>query len=43
LGIRYSFKEEYWHKGYATEAALGCRRYAFQTLKAESIFNTKGK
>ena len=37
LEIGYSFKKRYWHKGYAVEAALGCKKYAFETLKAEKV------
>jgi RimJ/RimL family protein N-acetyltransferase len=39
LEIGYLFKKEHWHKGYATESALGCKKYAFETLKAEKIYS----
>ncbi|GHV48949.1 acetyltransferase [Spirochaetia bacterium] len=39
LEIGYSLKKIYWHKGYATEAALGCKNYAFETLKAKKIYS----
>jgi len=39
LEIGYLFKKKQWHKGYATEAAIGCRQYAFETLKADKIYS----
>lgn len=37
LEIGYLFERLYWHKGYATEAAMACKRYAFEVLKAEEV------
>ena len=30
--LGYDFRSNYWHRGYATEAAIAVRDYAFQTL-----------
>ena len=32
LEIGYLLKRKYWHMGYATEAALACKEYAFNDL-----------
>lgn len=37
LEIGYLFRKEHWHKGYATEAAMACRNYAFSALHAGSV------
>lgn len=37
LEIGYLFERLYWHKGYATEAAAACKKYAFEILKAGEI------
>lgn len=39
LEIGYLFKKKHWHKGYAVEAALGCKKYAFEELKAEKLYS----
>ena len=38
LEIGYIFQKEYWHKGYAAEAAIACREYAFDKLNAYEVF-----
>ena len=37
LEIGYLFRREYWHYGYASEAAAGCKKYAFETLNANEV------
>ena len=37
LEIGYLFRRDCWHKGYATEAAIACREYAFHTLGAGEV------
>lgn len=37
LEIGYLFRRDCWHKGYATEAAIGCKKYAFETLHAGEV------
>lgn len=37
LEVGYLFERAHWHHGYATEAARGCMRYAFETLHADEI------
>ena len=39
LEIGYLFQKAYWHKGYATETAVACKKYAFETLKAKEVFS----
>lgn len=39
LEVGYLFQREYWHNGYASEAAIACRKYAFEHLKAEEVFS----
>ena len=37
LEIGYLFNRLYWHKGYAIETATACKKYAFETLKANEV------
>lgn len=37
LEIGYLFQKAFWHKGYATEAAIACKKYAFQVLNADCV------
>ena len=39
LEIGYLFKKIYWHRGYATETALKCKEYAFETLDAKNVYS----
>lgn len=37
--IGYLFAKAYWHKGYATETAVACRRYGFDTLGFDELYS----
>ena len=33
------FRKEFWHKGFATEAAIACKEYAFQELNFDEVYS----
>ena len=37
--VGYLFRKEFWHQGYAAEAARACREYAFRVLGAEEVYS----
>ncbi|MEM9159155.1 MAG: GNAT family N-acetyltransferase [Verrucomicrobiota bacterium] len=37
--IGYHFNKKYWGRGYATEAAAGCRQYAFEELGLKRVIS----
>ncbi len=37
LEIGYLFRRDMWHKGFATEAAKACKKYAFEVLNASGV------
>lgn len=39
LEIGYLFQRAFWHKGYASEAAMACKKHAFETLQADEVFS----
>ena len=39
LEVGYLFNRKFWHNGYATEAAIACKRYAFDVLGEQEVFS----
>ena len=39
LEIGYLFQREFWHNGFATEAAKVCKQYAFEQLNAQEVYS----
>ena len=37
--IGYGLIRKFWHKGYATEAAVGCKKFGFEKLQLENIIS----
>lgn len=39
LEVGYLFQKAFWHNGYAIEAAIACKEYAFEKLNADEVFS----
>lgn len=39
LEVGYLFQKEFWHKGFASEAAIACKEYAFENLNADEVYS----
>lgn len=39
LEVGYLFQKAFWYKGYASEAAIACKKYAFENLDANEVFS----
>ena len=39
LEVGYLFRRDHWGKGYATEAAVACKEYAFTSLNAREVYS----
>ena len=39
MEVGYLFCREFWHRGFATEAARACRDFAFDKLGAGEVFS----
>lgn len=39
MEVGYLFQKEYWHSGYASEAAIACKEYAFNKLNAKEVYS----
>lgn len=37
--VGYLFCKEFWHQGYATESAVACKKYAFDTLGFDKVYS----
>ncbi|MEG1560447.1 MAG: GNAT family N-acetyltransferase [Clostridia bacterium] len=39
IEVGYLFQKAFWHNGYAQEAAIACKKYAFEKLNANEVFS----
>lgn len=39
MEVGYLFRKEYWHQGYASEAAIACKKYAFSKLNTKEVYS----
>lgn len=39
IEVGYLFQKAFWSKGYATEAAVACKKYAFEKLNEEEVYS----
>ena len=39
LEVGYLFRKAFWHKGYAAEASIACKEYAFDVLNVNEVFS----
>ncbi|WP_313134119.1 GNAT family N-acetyltransferase [Anaerocolumna sp.] len=39
MEVGYLFQKKYWHCGYASEAAIACKEYAFNKLNAKEVYS----
>ena len=39
LEVGYLFQKAFWHKGYAAEAAIACKEYAFDRSEVNEVFS----
>lgn len=39
IEVGYLLQKAYWHRGYATEAAIACKQYAFEQLQCDKVYS----
>lgn len=39
IEVGYLFQKAFWHNGYASEATIACKEYAFNMLNADEVFS----